>query len=71
MVFLGYEPGSAAYRVLHPPTCRVHVSRDVVFDEDGAWDWDADPGGANHSSALEMFIVELEHGLRAGPLRRT
>jgi hypothetical protein len=39
MVLLGYEPGSAAYRVFHPPSGRVHVSRDIVFDEDAAWDW--------------------------------
>jgi hypothetical protein len=39
MVLFGYEPGSAAYRVFHPPSGRVHVSRDIVFDEDAAWDW--------------------------------
>ena len=39
MVLFGYEPGSAAYRVYQPSTGRVHASRDVVFDEDAAWDW--------------------------------
>lgn len=38
MVFLEYEPGTTAYRVLHPSTNRVHVFRDVVFDEDGSWE---------------------------------
>lgn len=32
-IFVGYEPGSAAYRVFDPSTRRVHVSRDVIFDE--------------------------------------
>uniref|UniRef100_A0A8R7P947 Retrovirus-related Pol polyprotein from transposon TNT 1-94 n=1 Tax=Triticum urartu TaxID=4572 RepID=A0A8R7P947_TRIUA len=33
MVLIGYEPGSKAYRVYDPATRRVHVSRDVVFNE--------------------------------------
>ena len=33
MVMLGYEPGSKAYRLYDPTTKRVHVSRDVIFDE--------------------------------------
>ena len=37
MVFLGYEKGSKAYRLCDPVTGRVTVSRDVVFDEAGAW----------------------------------
>ncbi|XP_073363375.1 uncharacterized protein [Aegilops tauschii subsp. strangulata] len=41
MIFLGYEPGTAAYRVYNPARNRVHVSRDVVFDESARWDWEA------------------------------
>jgi hypothetical protein len=37
MVFVGYEPGSMAYRVYDPTSCRVHVSRDVIFDEGARW----------------------------------
>jgi hypothetical protein len=33
MVFIGYETGSKAYRLFDPSTRRVHVSRDIVFDE--------------------------------------
>jgi hypothetical protein len=33
MIFVGYEPGSAAYRCYDPTTKRVHVTRDVIFDE--------------------------------------
>ena len=33
MVFLGYEGGSKAYRCLDPVTFKIHISRDVIFDE--------------------------------------
>jgi hypothetical protein len=33
MIFIGYEPGSKAYRVYDPVAKKVHVSRDIVFDE--------------------------------------
>jgi hypothetical protein len=44
MVFLGYVDGSKAYKVFDPKSGRVHVSRDVVFDEGAGWDWDATAG---------------------------
>jgi hypothetical protein len=39
MIFVGYEPGSVAYRCYDPVTKHVHISRDVIFDEDAMWDW--------------------------------
>jgi hypothetical protein len=33
MVFIGYEPRSKAYRLYNPADGQVHVSRDVIFDE--------------------------------------
>jgi hypothetical protein len=36
MVFVGYEPGSAAHRCYDPHTKHVHISRGVVFDEDAS-----------------------------------
>jgi hypothetical protein len=56
MVLLGYEPGSAAYRLFHLPTGRVHVSRDVVFDEDAAWEWCSTV--AEQAGKLDSFVVE-------------
>jgi len=38
-IFVGYEPGSKAYRLFDPTTRRVHISRDVMFDEGGQWSW--------------------------------
>ena len=36
-IFVGYEPGSKAYRVYDPVTRHVHVSRDLVFEEAMQW----------------------------------
>jgi hypothetical protein len=34
MVFISYEDGSKAHRMLKPRSQRIHISRDIVFDED-------------------------------------
>jgi hypothetical protein len=39
MIFIGYESGSKAYRAYDPITKHVHMTRDVVFDEQAQWDW--------------------------------
>jgi hypothetical protein len=59
MVFIGYEPGSKAYRVYDPATQRVHVSRDVVFDEAATWDWDKDVPAAERSEELVVEYTTL------------
>ena len=33
MMFMGYEAGSKAYRFLDPATFKLHINRDVIFDE--------------------------------------
>jgi hypothetical protein len=39
-VFISYAEGSKAYRILDSGTQRVHMTRDVVFDEGRRWTWD-------------------------------
>ena len=41
MVFVGYEPRTKGYRVYDPVAKKLHVTRDVVFEENRAWDWNA------------------------------
>jgi hypothetical protein len=56
MIFIGYEQGTKGYHVYDPSTRQVHVSRDVVFDEQAKWQWREDEGSDN--SADDIFTVE-------------
>lgn len=37
--FIGYELGSKAWRIYDQVLKRVHITRDVVFNEVASWDW--------------------------------
>ena len=39
MVFIGYDAGTKGYRVYDPIAKKLHISRDVIFEESQAWDW--------------------------------
>ena len=39
LVHLGTEPGSKAYRLFYLSSKKIVVSRDVIFEENKAWDW--------------------------------
>ncbi|CAL2276373.1 unnamed protein product [Prunus armeniaca] len=39
-VFIGYGIYDKGYRILNPITQKVLLSRDVIFDEHGKWDWE-------------------------------
>jgi hypothetical protein len=39
MVFIGYEAGTKGYRLLDLASRTLHISWDVIFEEDQAWDW--------------------------------
>jgi hypothetical protein len=61
MIFVSYESSYKAYRAYDPITKRVHVTRDVIFNEQAQWDWgsggnDGKPGGGNDSD--DVFMVE-------------
>ncbi|KAL5787638.1 hypothetical protein ACOSP7_004587 [Xanthoceras sorbifolium] len=38
-IFLGVSEESKAYRLYNPVTKKILISRDVIFDEEQAWDW--------------------------------
>jgi hypothetical protein len=39
VIFVGYEPGLAAYRCYDPNTKCVNINRGVIFDEEAVWNW--------------------------------
>ena len=61
-IFLGYEPGSKAYRVYDPVKDKLLVTRDVVFDEQRPWDWGGSQSEATGPGAEadtpDMFQVD-------------
>lgn len=38
-VFIGYDSRSKGYKLYNPSNKKITISRDVEFDEEGAWDW--------------------------------
>jgi hypothetical protein len=62
MVMIGYEAGSKAYRAYDPVVNRVHVTRDVVFEEGVAWEWSStdnhDKEGSDDDGNQDTFMVE-------------
>jgi hypothetical protein len=61
MVFIGYEPGSKAWRFYNPVTRRVHVSSDAVFEEDRAWSWNEDEIGDDEPFRVEYIAAGSAH----------
>jgi hypothetical protein len=57
-VFLGYEPGSKAYRLYDPVSKRVLVSRDVVFEEAQPWNW----SNGGEASTVEFTVEYPDYG---------
>lgn len=65
MVMLRYEAGTKAYRVYDPIDERVHITRDVVLNEEAKWNWTEDktifcpiPGG---NAGTFTFEYEVQH----------
>jgi hypothetical protein len=54
MVFIGYEEGTKGYRLLDPVSRTLHVSKDVIFEEDQVWVWST----LSDQHQPDQFIVE-------------
>ncbi|KAL8136100.1 hypothetical protein AgCh_010629 [Apium graveolens] len=58
VVYLGKEAGTKAYRVFDPVGDKVHVSRDIVFEEYKKWPWDGEENNdARVSKVTGNFTV--------------
>jgi hypothetical protein len=62
MEFIGYERGTKGYRVYDPIAKKLHISRDVIFEEAKTWDWigTEQPGPS-------ASVIDVEHYSIAGP----
>lgn len=62
MVLLVYKEGSKAYRLCDPRGGKVVVSRDVVFDEAAAWDWEdsslGEAPGVSGTFSIKHLVVQ-------------
>jgi hypothetical protein len=67
MIFVGYKKGSKAYRAYDSRTGRVHVTRDVVFDDLAQWDWSRDGGGDDDSETFEFVVTTTTTTVQAEP----
>jgi hypothetical protein len=60
MVFIGYEQGTKGYRMYDLVEKKVHINRDVVFDEAAQWKWskgseEGEVGSGNFS--MEYLVL--------------
>ncbi|KAM1793542.1 hypothetical protein ACFX11_034116 [Malus domestica] len=51
-IFVGYATCEKGYRVYDPLTKKLILSRDVVFDENAAWEW---------KNVSENYVIVLNH----------
>jgi hypothetical protein len=58
MIFVGYESSSKVYHAYDPITKRVHVTHDVVFDEQAQWDWGSGGDNGKQGGGDDIFTVE-------------
>ena len=66
MLFMGYEAGSKAYRCLDPATSKIHISRDVIFDEKKSFKFSEQDelGKLSLGSSNILQVTGLEEGER-------
>jgi hypothetical protein len=56
MIFISYKLRSKAYRLYNLADGQVHVSHDIIFDENTFWSWDDD------DTEVEYLIIEPGEG---------
>jgi hypothetical protein len=57
MVFLGYAEGTKGYRMYDPVSKKLHITRDVIFEENKGWDWCSTSDDQNRP---EFLITEFQ-----------
>jgi hypothetical protein len=68
MIFVSYESGTKAYCAYDPITKGVHVTHDVVFDEQAQWDWGLGGDDGKLGGGDGVFMVEYTTKGSAAPM---
>jgi hypothetical protein len=68
MIFVGYESDSKVYRAYDPITKHVHVTHDVVFDEQAQWDRGSGSDNSKSGSGNDIITMEYTTMGRAAPM---
>ncbi|GAU35304.1 hypothetical protein TSUD_389290 [Trifolium subterraneum] len=59
-IFIGYDGNSKGYKLYNPDTGKTIISRNVVFDEEGEWNWRSSNEDYNFFPQFEEDDVEPE-----------
>ncbi|KAK2411591.1 putative mitochondrial protein [Trifolium repens] len=59
-IFIGYNNNSKGYKLYNPDTGKTIISRNVIFDEEGEWNWRSSNENYNFFPQFEEDDVELE-----------
>ncbi|KAL4280657.1 hypothetical protein GQ457_03G000810 [Hibiscus cannabinus] len=54
-VFIGYDSNSKGYKLFNPSNGRIVISRDVEFDEQASWNWEA-----QEEQSYDFFLYFVE-----------
>lgn len=59
------ETGTKGYRFFDPSTERLHVSRDVLFEEDKSWNWDSENSTEQIPSVPKTCEIQFQYNIPA------
>ncbi|XP_022635028.1 uncharacterized protein LOC111241414 [Vigna radiata var. radiata] len=59
-IFIGYDANSKGYKLYNPDSRKTIISRNVVFDEEGEWDWSTNCEDHTFFSCVEEDDVEQQ-----------
>ena len=67
-VFIGYSINSMGYKLFNPTNGKIIISRDIDFDEESSWEWDAPPDKGDSSlPILEESNYEEDNSVATPP----
>lgn len=59
------ETGTKGHRFFYPSSERLHVSRDVLFEEDKSWNWDSENSTEQIPSVPKTCEIQFQYNIPA------